>query len=62
MDGKECFRELRHVKSDVRVIMSSGYTEQEVIQRFAGKGLAGFIQKPYQLAMSRAKLRQLLES
>ena len=62
MDGEECFRELRHVKSDVRVIMSSGYTEQEVIQRFAGKGLAGFIQKPYQLATSRAKLREVLES
>jgi len=54
MDGEKCFPELRHVKSDVRVIMSSGYAEQEVIQRFAG-----LIQKPYQLATLRAKLREV---
>ena len=62
MDGEEYFRELRHAKSDVRVIMSSGYTEQKVVQRFAEKGLAGFIQKPYQLATLRAKLREVSES
>lgn len=30
--------------------MSSGYSEQEVAQKFAGKGTIGFIQKPYNLA------------
>jgi two-component system cell cycle sensor histidine kinase/response regulator CckA len=28
-------------------VLSSGYNEVEVIQRFTGKGLAGFLQKPY---------------
>jgi PAS domain S-box-containing protein len=50
MDGEQCFRELRRIKPDVRVIMSSGYNEQEVTQKFAGKGLNGFIQKPYRLS------------
>jgi CheY-like chemotaxis protein len=50
MGGEEVFRELRRLRSDVRVILSSGYNEQEVTQRFAGKGLAGFIQKPYRVA------------
>ncbi len=50
MDGEECFREMRRIKPDVRVVLSSGYNEQDVVQRFAGKGLAGFIQKPYHLA------------
>jgi len=31
----------------VTVILSSGYNEQDATNRFAGKGLAGFIQKPY---------------
>jgi len=31
----------------VRVILSSGYHEQEIRQRFVDQGLAGFIQKPY---------------
>ena len=30
--------------------MCSGYNEQEVTQKFVGKGLAGFIQKPYKLS------------
>jgi PAS domain S-box-containing protein len=49
MDGEEAFREMRRVQPDVRVILSSGYNEQEVTQRFVGKGLAGFIQKPYNM-------------
>jgi PAS domain S-box-containing protein len=50
MDGEQCFRELRHLNPDVKVIMSSGFSEFEVTQKFAGKGLAGFIQKPYNLS------------
>jgi PAS domain S-box-containing protein len=50
MDGEQCFMELKHLKPDVKVIMSSGYSEHEVTQKFAGKGLAGFIPKPYKLS------------
>jgi PAS domain S-box-containing protein len=51
MDGEQCFRELKQIRPDIKVIMSSGYNEQEVIQKFAGKGLSGFIQKPYKLSV-----------
>jgi CheY-like chemotaxis protein len=60
LDGEEAFRELRRRKADVRVILSSGYNEQDVTQRFVGKGLAGFIQKPYQMAKLRATLMEVL--
>ncbi len=59
MDGEECFRELRRHKPDIKVIMSSGYNEQEVTQRFVGKGLAGFIQKPYKFSTLRDNIRGL---
>jgi hypothetical protein len=37
------------------VLLTSGYNASEVNRRFAGKGLAGFIQKPYRLdALHRA--------
>ncbi|MDQ6954087.1 MAG: response regulator [Mariprofundaceae bacterium] len=49
MDGKECFRELRRIRPDVKVILSSGYNEQEATSQFVGQGLAGFIQKPYSM-------------
>jgi PAS domain S-box-containing protein len=60
MDGEETFREMRRVRNDVRVIISSGYNSQDVTQRFIGKGLAGFIQKPYRLSELVAKLKEVI--
>jgi len=59
MDGEQCFRELRLLNPAVKVIMSSGYSEQEVTQKFLGKGLAGFIQKPYKLSTLREVLQKI---
>jgi PAS domain S-box-containing protein len=61
VDGAETFRELRRMKPGVRVVLSSGYNEQDVTQRFVGKGLAGFIQKPYQLSTLVAVLKDALK-
>jgi len=49
MGGEEAFREFRRIDPDVKVIICSGYNEQEVSQKFVGKGLAGFLKKPYLL-------------
>lgn len=61
MDGEETFREMRRVQDDVRVIISSGYNRQDVTRRFIGKGLAGFIQKPYRLSELTAKLKEVID-
>jgi CheY-like chemotaxis protein len=61
MDGGETFRELRRVRNDLPVILSSGYSEYEVSKRFEGTGVAGFIQKPYEMECLRSKLREVLE-
>lgn len=53
MDGEQCFRALRQVDPNVRIVMSSGFNEQEVSEKFVGKGLCGFIQKPYTLSSLR---------
>jgi signal transduction histidine kinase/CheY-like chemotaxis protein len=47
MSGEETFRELRIIRPEIKVILSSGYNEVEAIRHFTGKGLAGFVQKPY---------------
>jgi CheY-like chemotaxis protein len=62
LDGEACYRELRQIRRDVRVILSSGYNEQDVVNRFAGKGLAGFVQKPYTSEELLAKVREALVS
>jgi two-component system cell cycle sensor histidine kinase/response regulator CckA len=60
MDGEETFEELRKIREEVPVILSSGFTEEGSVGRFADKGLAGFIQKPYSLAALKGKLREVL--
>lgn len=47
MSGREAFAEMRKIKPNIRIVLASGYTEQDVTDKFEGKGLAGFIQKPY---------------
>ncbi len=44
---EETLRKLREVRPDVRVLLSSGFSEMEAVGRFGGLGLAGFLQKPY---------------
>ncbi|HJT90142.1 MAG TPA: response regulator, partial [Bryobacteraceae bacterium] len=61
MSGEETFRELKEISPDVPVILSSGYNEVEAIRRFTGKGLAGFVQKPYSAAALVEKVRTVIE-
>ncbi|HEV8247888.1 MAG TPA: response regulator [Polyangiaceae bacterium] len=61
MDGEAVFRELRAIRANVRVLLMSGFNEQDAIARFAGKGLAGFLQKPFTLEQLIEKLRGVLE-
>jgi CheY-like chemotaxis protein len=62
IDGKEAFRRMKELDPTVRVILSSGYNEQEAIQQFLGRGLAGFIQKPYMLRTLTEALEKALRS
>jgi CheY-like chemotaxis protein len=58
MGGEETFRAIRQISPGVGVILSSGYSEETATGRFSGLGLAGFIQKPYQLETMIATLRE----
>jgi two-component system, cell cycle sensor histidine kinase and response regulator CckA len=60
LDGEQTFRELRRIKPEVKVVISSGYNEAEVSQKFIGKGEVGFIQKPYKLVEMSKKLQGVL--
>ena len=58
-DGAQVFQEIRRIKPEVKVILSSGYNEQDATQEFVGKGLAGFIQKPYVAKELVAKVKEV---
>jgi PAS domain S-box-containing protein len=59
MDGEQTLRELRRLDPGVKIVISSGYNEHEVTQKFLGKGLSGFIQKPYTLLDLKNVLKNL---
>ena len=60
MDGEATFRALRELDPEAQIVVSSGYSKQEVAAQFAGKGLAGFVQKPYKTDDLLGKIRDLL--
>ena len=62
MDGEQAFHEIKRLNSGVKVLLSSGFDEQEIAQRFAGRGLAGFIQKPYNLHSLQKTLQSILDA
>ena len=47
MDGKACFYALKGDDANVKVLISSGYHESEIREKFVGEELVGFVQKPY---------------
>jgi PAS domain S-box-containing protein len=59
MSGEETLHRLRAIRADVPVLLSSGYDEVEVIKRFAGQGLAGFVGKPYSTAELVGKIKSV---
>jgi CheY-like chemotaxis protein len=62
LGGEESFRMLRGIRGDIRVLLSSGYDEQEVTSRFESPAPDGFVQKPYRPADLLAKVRTILSS
>ncbi len=61
MDGEETFSEICRIRPDARVVMASGCTEQEVIRRFRGKGISGFVHKPFKFTPLMVVLQKALE-
>ena len=59
MNGEETIKFLRVRHRNIPVILSSGYAEGDATRRFAGAGLAGFIQKPYTAAQLAQKIKSV---
>ena len=60
MGGADAFREISRLRPNLPVILSSGYNGQDATSQFAGKGLAGFIQKPFDFDTLRAAVDKVL--
>ena len=60
MDGKATFEELVKINKDVKVLLCSGYTEEEMESAFGDVRPAGFIHKPYQPAALLERMSRVL--
>ncbi|MDA0321813.1 MAG: ATP-binding protein [Verrucomicrobia bacterium] len=61
ISGHEVFLEMQRMDDTVPIILSSGYTHEDVASLFTNHSPAGFIQKPYQLNTLRGAVRQALQ-
>ena len=60
LSSEATFEELRRIRPRVPVLLSSGYAEAEATSQFVGRGLAGFLQKPYRPEVLLAAVRRAL--
>jgi CheY-like chemotaxis protein len=58
LSGEEALTRMKAIRADVPIILSSGFNEAQAVRRFEGKGLAGFLQKPYKAAALVDTVRQ----
>ena len=61
MGGKETLAGIRQRFADIKVLVSSGYSENGEAREIIESGVDGFIQKPYQIRMITAKIREILD-
>ena len=61
LSGGEAMAEIRSIREDAKVILSSGYPQEEELAMDAGHAPSDFIQKPYRLSLLRSKLRAVLD-
>lgn len=47
MDGTEVADQMRQVRADAKIMLSSGYHEEDIITRLTAHGIKHFIQKPF---------------
>lgn len=60
LNGEEVFEVMREIRHDIPIFISSGCAKEEMMQRFAGKSVAGFLKKPYDLKTLRKKMKEVL--
>jgi signal transduction histidine kinase/ABC-type phosphate/phosphonate transport system substrate-binding protein len=60
MDGVSAFHGLRRIRSDVEVIISSGYSEKDVSCNFTGDRPSGLIQKPFKVEELQGRILRIM--
>ncbi len=60
LSGDQVLEQLRQRRPDLKVLLCSGYAEEEMQQRFSSQDMGSFLQKPYTRNALGTRLKQLL--
>jgi CheY-like chemotaxis protein len=60
MSGKEVVDALQAIDPDVKILITSGYSEEEVERKIGNAKVTGFIQKPYRMRALLTKVHSVL--
>ncbi len=61
LSGPEVLQELQQLRPDIPVLVTSGHTESHTREIFAGRKVAGFLQKPFSAQVLVARISAALE-
>lgn len=62
LGGKEAFERLRQINPKVKVIISTGYAKDEVLEPLLDKKVDGFIKKPYKIQNMAQVVRSVINT
>jgi len=62
LGGGDAYDQLREIKPDVKVLLSTGYSLKGEASEILKRGCNGFIQKPFNIKKLSHKLREILDS
>ncbi len=62
MNGKETMEKLRAYDPGVKAIVSSGYSNDPVMQNFASYGFSGRLTKPYRITQIKDILEEMMKT
>jgi two-component system cell cycle sensor histidine kinase/response regulator CckA len=62
MNGEQAYAEMRKINPNTPVILMSGFSKDRTSSRFIGKGLAGFLEKPFTFPTLAELLDKVLAS
>ena len=62
MSGEESYLEMRHIDRDLKVILTSGFRENERVSKNMDLGITRFIQKPYTYEKLGLLVREVIET
>jgi CheY-like chemotaxis protein len=62
LGGMDAFHQIREIRSDVPVVVSTGYSAEDTRKMFGYDAFLGFIQKPYTASRLNERIHTISES